>query len=80
MSQQTLVTESISPENADICFSPPSAPARSDVPAFPVSQQSPGNLDPYILYEGNPFAEFDVGTLDLATEYNRNLGSRKTAY
>ena len=65
------------PEIADISFSPSPAPVPSDVP---VSQQSPGNLDPFKLYDGNPFAEFEAGLLDSATEYDRDFGSRKTAY
>ena len=69
-SAQTLVADlqtpttcapPVVPKNTDICFSPPPAPAPSDVPDVPVSQQLP---DPYKLYEGNPFVEFDAGILD----------------
>ena len=81
VSAQTLVEDlqtpttcapPVVPENNDI--SPAPAPVPSDAP---VSQQSP---NPFTLHEGNPFAEFDAGILDSVTEYDRDFGSRKTAY
>ena len=46
-----------------------------------VSSQTPGNSDcPYVLFEDNPFTEFDVHQLDSATEYDRTFASRTTAY